>query len=315
MRARSVLTCAVLAAVLTATIGGGYAQAVANPAMATSTSQEPAHAACSQQNRRASLPPLTPLPVPHHMPAGSTMDRIAQRGYLIVGVLEDTYPFSFRNQRLTFEGFDIDVARDIAAAIFGDPGRVVFRPVTEADRLPAVTSNRVDLVVASLTVDCKRRAVADFSAVYYEAGQRILVNRGSAVASLNDLGGQRVCAGRGTTSLTTILAAASKPIPVAARTETDCLMLLQLGEVDAVSTDDTLLVGMAAQDRRTEVVGPRFTEEPYAVATSKKAPDLVRFVNAVLERRVQDGRWRASYEHWLGLLGPPPAPPIPSYQD
>lgn len=311
MRARSVLTCAMLAAVLMATLCDGSPEAVASPGVAVSTGR--AH--CSPQNVRTSLAPLAPLPAPQHMPAGSTMARIAQRGYLIVGVLEDTYLSSFRDQRLTLQGFDIDVARDIAAAIFGDPGRVVFRPLIEADRIPAARSGRVDLLAATLTVNCTRREEVDFSAVYYEAGQRILVNRGSAVTSLNDLRGRRVCASRGSTSLTTILAAASKPIPVATNTETDCLMLLQLGEVDAVSTDDTLLAGMVAQDPRTVVVGPRFTEEPYAVAINKGAPDLVRFVNAVLERRVQDGRWRASYERWLGLLGPPPTPPVPSYQD
>ena len=98
-------------------------------------------------------------------------------------------------------------------------------------------------------------------------------------------------------------------------TESDCLVLLQLGEIDAISTDDTLLAGLAAQDPRTEIIGPRFTEEPYGIAINKDTPDLVRFVNAVLERRAQDGRWRASYERWLTLLGPPPSPPTPQYQD
>lgn len=315
MRARSLLAGAMLVVIAMATICDGCPEAVASPGGAMSTSRDLVHTPCGPQNVRESLRPLVPLPAPHHMSAGSTMARIAQRGYLAVGVLEDTYPFSVRDQRLTLQGFDIDIARDIAAAIFGDPGRVVFRPVAEPDRIPAATSGRVDLVAAGLTVDCMRREQVDFSAVYYEAGQRILVNRGSAVTSLNDLRGRRVCAGRGTTSLTTILAAASKPVPVATSTETDCLMLLQLGEVDAVSTDDTLLAGMAAQDPRTVVVGPRFTEEPYAIAINKRTPDLVRFVNAVLEHRVKDGRWRASYERWLGLLGPAPTPPVPSYQD
>src|SRR5262249_7630602 len=101
----------------------------------------------------------------------------------------------------------------------------------------------------------------------------------------------------------------------ATATETDCLMLLQLGEVDAVSTDDTLLAGMAAQDPRTEVVGPPLTEEPYAVAVNKNAPELVRLVNGVVERRPQDGRWRDSYQPWLPPLGPPPSPPVPQYSD
>jgi polar amino acid transport system substrate-binding protein len=91
--------------------------------------------------------------------------------------------------------------------------------------------------------------------------------------------------------------------------------MLQLGEVDAVSTDDALLAGLAAQDPRTEIVGLPLTAEPYGIMINPAAPDLVRFVNAVLERRVEDGRWRASYQRWLTTLGPPPSPPEPQYRD
>jgi polar amino acid transport system substrate-binding protein len=243
------------------------------------------------------------------------MARIAQRGHLIVGILEDTAPFAFRDVNLQPQGFDIDIARDISGAIFGDRERVVFRPTPEVNRLEPVRSGQVDFVVAAVTITCQRREQVDFSTAYYEAGQRILVNRGSGISSLNDLRGKSVCAARGSTSLATILGAPSKPLAVGTPTETDCLMMLQLGEVDAVSTDDTLLAGMAAQDPQTEVVGPRLTAEPYGVAINKDSPDLVRFINAVLQRRVQDGRWEASYQRWLRQLGPPPAPPVTHYQD
>jgi polar amino acid transport system substrate-binding protein len=284
--------------------------AESSPAPAPATPED-----CTPQNLRASLRPQGPLPAPGQMPAGSTMARIAQRGHLLVGVLEDTYPMAFRDVNLRLEGFDIDIARDIAGAIFGDRERVVFRPVREADRFEPVESGQVDLVVAAATITCQLRKQVDFSTVYYEAGQRVLVNRGSAITGLDGLRGKRVCAARGSTSLRHILAAPSKPIPVGTATQTDCLMLLQLGEIDAVSTDDTLLAGMVKQDPQTEVVGPRFSEEPYGVVINKNTPDLVRFVNAVLERRAQDGRWRASYEHWLTPLGPPPVPPAQQYRD
>lgn len=330
MRTRAALACmALAAAVLTATSGGqwpgllGPDRALAAPDPAATvgpvTGRSPGRASgapdCNPQNVRASLRPQGPLPAPGQMPVGSAMARIAKRGYLIAGVLEDTYPMAFRDVNLRPEGFDIDIARDIAEAVFGDPERVVLRPVREADRLGMASSGRVDLVVATVTITCPRREQVDFSTVYYEAMQKVLVNRGSAVTSLDDLGGKRVCAARSATSLGTILTARSKPLPVGAATETDCLMMLQLGEVDAVSTDDTLLAGMAAQDPRTVVVGPRLTEEPYGVAISKDALSLVRFVNAVLERRAEDGRWRASYERWFARLGPPPSPPTPQYRD
>ncbi len=326
MSTRFALACGALAAVILAATAGDQwsdhpvlasvtaerAQTAVTPPAALSPGQTPATPGC---NPRASLRPQGPLPAAGQMTAGSAMARIAQRGFLIAGVQQDMQGFSFLDENLRLQGFDIDIVRDIAEAIFGDRERVVFRPLREADRVTNASSGQVDLVVATMTITCQRREEVDFSTVYYVAGQRVLVNRGSAVKGLDDLRGKPVCAARGTTSLGKILAAPSKPIPVGVATQTDCLVLLQLGEVDAISTDDTHLAGMTAQDPRTEIVGPRFTEEPYGVAINLKAPELVRFVNAVLERRAQDGRWRASYQRWLTLLGPPPSPPTPQYRD
>ncbi len=325
MSTRFVLTCATLAAVVLAATAGdqpsGQPASAATPRGPTSV-ERPVDALSVRQastapdcNPLASLRPRGPLPEPGHMPPGSTMARIAQRGSLVVGVTLDAYPFASRDEALRLEGFDIDIVRDIAESIFGDRERVVFRPLREAERLETASSDRIDLLVATFTINCQRREKVDFSTVYYEAGQRVLVNRGTAITGLEDLGGKRVCAGRGTTSLGKILATTPKLIPVGVPAPTDCLVLLQLGEVDAISTDDALLAGMTAQDPRTEIVGPRFTAEPYGIAINKDTPDLVRFVNAVLERRIQDGRWLASYQRWLTLLGPPPSPPTPQYRD
>ena len=330
MSIRFALACGALAAVVlaaTATAGDHWLDPVpdamtaasgstadARPAAARSTTDALAEPDCTPENLRSSLRPQGPLPEPGRMPAGSTMARIAARGHLIVGIGLDAYPLAFPKD-MTLAGFDIDIVRDIAEAITGDRERVVFRPHPAAGRLEPVRSGQVDLVAATVSVTCSRREHVEFSAVYYEARQRVLVNRGSGITGLEGLRGKRVCAARGTTSLRTILGHPSQPIPVGEPTPSDCLMLLQLGEVDAVSSDDTQLAGMAEQDPRTEIVGAPLSEEPYATAISKDRPDLVRFVNAVLERRAQDGRWLAGYQRWLTELGPPPSPPTPQYRD
>jgi polar amino acid transport system substrate-binding protein len=216
---------------------------------------------------------------------------------------------------LQWQGFDIDIVRDIAEAIFGDRERVVFRPLTIADRLTAAKSGQVDLVVATAAITCQRRADVEFSTAYLDTGQRLLVNRGSGFADLAGLGGRPVCSARSATASATLHTAIPRLIPIEMHAFTDCLALLQLGKVDAICADDTTLASMAVQDPRTEMVGPRITEESYGVAINKNTPDLVRFVNAVLERRAKDGRWRASYQHWLTVLGPPPLPSASQYQD
>ena len=251
---------------------------------------------------------------PPQVTPGSYMAKIRARGYLIAGVDQNTYHFGYLNPlNGKIEGFDIDMVRAVAAAIFGDPNKVVYRAISDDQRIPAILSGDVDIVAHTMTINCQRLRQVDFSTVYYDAGQRVLVLADSPVRSINDLGGKKVCATQGSTSIANIKAVPSHPIPVPVKYWTDCLVLLQQGQVAAISTDDSILAGLAAQDPWTRVVGPRFTSEPYGLAISKQHPDFVRFVNAVLEQLRSDGQWAASYAHWIGA--PAPAPPSARYRD
>jgi polar amino acid transport system substrate-binding protein len=124
---------------------------------------------------------------------------------------------------------------------------------------------------------------------------------------------KKVCVAAGSTSLNNVVTRVKTTVSVP--NWTDCLVMLQQGQTDAISTDDTILAGLAAQDPYTEVVGSRFTEEPYGVGIPKGQEDLVRFVNGVLERMRADGTWGAIYRRWLNTLGPAPAPPVARYRD
>jgi polar amino acid transport system substrate-binding protein len=241
---------------------------------------------------------------------GPTLDEIRARGYIVVGVDQSAVYFANLNFRTNnIEGFDIDVAEAIGAALFGEPGHVRFQVITQAQRIPALKEGRVDIVVNTMTITCDRKQEVDFSSNYYDDGQKILVPYDSPAQTLADLGGKRVCSAGVTTSIATIRDHPARPLPYAAATWTDCLMALQLGQVDAVSTTEALLRGLADQDARLEVRGPRFTDEPHGIAVRKGRPDLVRFVNATLERMRQDGRWQTLYTRWLaGALGPAQPP-------
>ncbi len=269
----------------------------------------------------ASLPAQSPLPTPGQMPAGTTMAAIQQRGYLIAGVDQGTYLFGYLNPKTnTLEGFDIDMVHAIAQAIFGDPNKVQFRAITSAQRIPSLTNAdgapQVDVVVRTMTIDCQREQSVFFSTVYYNAEQRVLVNKGSGITDIDQLGGKKVCAAVGSDSLAHIAAVSTHPIPVAAQDWPDCLVMLEQGQVSAVSTDDTILAGMAAQDPNTEVVGPGFYAEPYGIAMRKGSPDFVKFVNGVLNQvRAPGGVWDSSYAKWLQpfIGGGIPSPPTPQY--
>ncbi|GIJ61776.1 glutamate ABC transporter substrate-binding protein [Virgisporangium aurantiacum] len=255
------------------------------------------------------------LPPPGQPPAGSTMARIAQRGRLIVGVSQNTYLFGHRDAKTgELVGFEVDLAKEVARALFGDPTKIQFRSMTAAERIPALMNGDVDLVVRAMTMTCDRWQQISFSTEYYTGGQRLLVPVDSPVKTIDDMGGKKVCAATGSTNITAIAAAKSKPIPVAAPDALDCMVLLQQGQIDAVSSDDAILAGFAAQDPATRVVGPAFAAAPYGIGIAKPNADLVRFVNGVLDKVRADGTWTAIYNRWLTTLGPAPAPPPARYQ-
>jgi polar amino acid transport system substrate-binding protein len=249
------------------------------------------------------------------VPAGSTMDEIVDRGRLVVGVAQNTYLFGYRDPvDGALKGFDVDIAREIARALLGDPDRIQFRAVTSGERVAVLQDDQVDIVVSTMTMNCERWQQVAFSTEYYSAGQRVLVPASSEVEGLDDLAGRKVCAAAGSTSIRNVAEAESGPVPVAVPDWTDCLVLLQQGQVDAISTDDTILAGLAAQDPSTRVVGEQFSEEPYGIAVRESEVDLVRYVNAVLEELRSNGRWTAMYDTWLAEhLGEAPEPPVAKY--
>ena len=285
--------------------------AVAAPAahhLAASTAVHQAAPACNATNVTASS--LRPAGPPQVTP-GSFMAKIRKRGYLIAGVSQSTYPFGFFNPLDgQTEGFDIDIVHAIAKAIFGNPNKIEFKAISDAQRIPDVQSGAVDIVAHTMTILCSRLKMVDFSSVYFNAGAQVLVLKNSRVKSLADLRGKKVCATTASDSLGYIKAA--RAIPVAVTNFTDCLMLLQQGDVAAIATDNDILAGLAAQDPWTKIVGPVFTSEPYGLAISKQQPGFVRFVNAVLQQMRTDGQWAADYRHWVGT--PVPAPPPAKYK-
>jgi polar amino acid transport system substrate-binding protein len=266
---------------------------------------------------RKSLRPAGALPAPGNMPAGSFMERIQKRGRLILGTSQDTLLFSSRNAFTgQVEGFDVDMARQIAKAIFGDPDKIQIKVIGYDKRISSLTDGSVDLVADTMTINCERWKQVNFSTVYYDAGQRVLVSKNSTATGIEQLGGQKVCAANGSTSLANIAGTKSnpKPVPVGLAGFADCLVAFQRNQVAAISTDDTILYGLAAQDPYAKVVGRRFTEEPYGMAMAATHPEFTRFVNAVLQKERTDGTWKATYEKWLSDFGAAPTPPAAEYR-
>ncbi|MEE6167750.1 MULTISPECIES: glutamate ABC transporter substrate-binding protein [unclassified Mycolicibacterium] len=244
-----------------------------------------------------------------------TVEAIRRRGWVVVGIDQNTNPLSFRDP-VTGElrGFLVDLSHEVARDLVGDPEKVDFRLLTEPERMSAVQNNTVDILTKATTITCPRAELIAFSTVYFEGHQRLLVPRGSPVRGPADLAGKRVCSALATTSIATVARVAPAATIVGVQNFDDCLVALQQGQVDAASTDDSLLVGMAGQDPNLEIVGPALENEPYGIGVNKSEEDLVRAVNASLDRIRRDGTWEALYRKWFSMLGPA-TPPEPKYRD
>ncbi|MEU8900580.1 glutamate ABC transporter substrate-binding protein [Nocardia sp. NPDC048505] len=285
------------------------------PPQATEITSAPNQRGDQSCDATASLRPGA-LPPRGAMPAGSSMAQIAANGRVRVGVAQDGYLFGFRNPRTgVLEGFDIDIAREIARDLLGDPSKVDLVPLSSAERIPALRGGRVDLVVNTFSTTCERNKEIDFSAVYYVSEQKILVVSSSGIRSAADLAGKRACSVTGTTSLEPLFALPKPPTVIGMQTWTDCLVALQQGAADAISTDAPILHGLALQDNNLEVVGAPMAFDSYAIGIPDGKTDLVRFVNASLDRMRADGTWQALYQKHLSLLGASPGPPAPKYKD
>ncbi|THA27813.1 glutamate ABC transporter substrate-binding protein [Streptomyces sp. RKND-216] len=258
--------------------------------------------------------------------AGPAVARIQERGRLVVGVDQNSYLWGYRDPATgELAGFDIDLVRAVAEDLLGPDPQIVFRTIPTARRIPAIREGEVDMVVRTMTIDCDRVKEVAFSTAYFLSGQQLVVPEDSDITGLDDSArGRRVCSARGSTAEKLLEAeeyAALDVRQVKVANQLDCLVRLQLGEADAVLTDNALGAGQVAQDPSVKLVGEPATVEPYGVAMNLEDDDLVRRVNRVLEKYRAGGdgsRWRASYDRWLADMmdpGTEPAPPEPVYRD
>lgn len=247
----------------------------------------------------------------------AALAELENRGRLVVGVSADTLQLGSANpfENSEIEGFDIDVADAIATAL---GVTLQLRVISAAERIPLLESGEIDLVARNMTMNCTRWTQIGFSAVYYNATQKVLVREDDVAAfekdGLASLAGKNVCAPAGSTSIDNITRIQPDANPVAAANHTGCLTKFQNGEVDAITGDDTVLAGLAAQDPYAEVPEQAsLSPEPYGIGANKDDVALIRFINSVLDERRSNGAWQASYDEWLKPFLGDARPPAPTY--
>lgn len=246
--------------------------------------------------------------------SGPKVQQIKQRGTLVVGVDQNSYHWGYRDpQTGQIQGFDIDLARAVAKAILGDPDRITFRTVPTDQRIQAVQSGEVDLLIRITTISCDRLQQVAFSTPYFRIWQSLVVPKSvHATTDAEALRGRRVCVADQSSSQTELQQDSRGAAQVrVVENQLDCLVLMQLGQVDATLTDSELAAAQVAQDPNVQVIGEHLDPGYLGIAMRKQDTDLVARVNAVLPDYLK-GDWQQSYAHWLApTMGQSPTPYLP----
>jgi len=241
-----------------------------------------------------------------------TFDKIKAAGKVRIGVKADQPGIGLKDAASgQYAGFDIEIAKLMAAKLGLAPDAIEYTETVSANREPFLQQGTVDLVVASYTINDKRKAVVDFAGPYYIAGQDLLVAKDdTSITGVDALSGKKVCSVEGSTPATRIRDEHPEATLVTFDTYSKCVEQLTSGSVDAVTTDDAILRGYAAQQPDVlKVVGAPFSEEPYGIGLAKGDTALRNALNDAIEAAVSDGDWKKAYDFTLGGSGTDPEPP------
>lgn len=247
------------------------------------------------------------------LPGSRTWERAERRGHLVVGVKEDQ-PYLGEKDPSSgrYSGFDIEIAKMLSASLGFDPGTIEFRTIASANRETALQNGQIDYYVGTYTINDNRKKQVGFAGPYFMAGQSLLVRRDDDdINGPQDLAGRKVCSAAGSTPYQRLQREFPKAVLVAYDTYSACVDNLLTYQVDAVSTDDSILLGYAAKvPEELKVVGEPFSEEPYGIGVPR-ADNALRFaLDDALEAQEENGNWKKAYEATLGLSGvPAPTPP------
>jgi glutamate transport system substrate-binding protein len=259
----------------------------------------------------AGAPPTTePITVATDVavPGSATFDRIQRNGTITIGVKDDQPGIGLKDPITgEFTGFDIEIARLVSAKLGVSPDQIRFTPIPSAAREAAIRNGQVDLVVASYTINDKRKQQVSFAGPYFVAGQDLLVRADdNSITGKDSLQGKKVCSITGSTPIQRVRdEGLTEPGNVVELSKySDCVNQLDQGSVDAVTTDDAILKGYAAQEPdKLKVVGKPFSVEPYGIGMLHDDAALRAKVNDVLQTAIDDGTWQQLYDSTLGRSG------------
>jgi glutamate transport system substrate-binding protein len=239
---------------------------------------------------------------------------MTQRGRVVIGVKEDQPGLGFKDATTgEYSGFDIEIARMVAAGLGFGPDQIDYKPIPSAAREDSISRADVDYYVGTYTINDKRKQLVSFAGPYFQAGQSLLVRADETdITGPQTLKGKKVCSASGSTPIQRVRdQGLTEPENIVEfQTYTQCVDQLLTNQVDAVTTDDAVLAGYASlQPDELKLVGETFSEEPYGIGLQKDDTALRNKINDLLQGAYDDGTWQRIYDATLGLSGATANPP------
>lgn len=281
------------------------------PLIALAAAGALALSACASGGTPAGEDTAAPEPEEVTFEEGTTMAELNEAGSITIGTKFDQPLFGLMGPSGVPEGFDVEIGKIIASELGIAEEDIEWKEAVSANREPFIQNGEVDIVIATYTINDKRKEVVSFAGPYYMAGQSILVLADNDdIESEDDLVGQPVCSVTGSTPAAKLEEIGAEP--VLTDTYSNCLEPLRNGQVVAVSTDNVILAGLAAQNEgEFKVVGEPFTEEPYGIGLALEDTDFRMWINDVLEKAYEDGRYEEAWNATAGTVLPFVDPPAP----
>ncbi|GAA3439535.1 glutamate ABC transporter substrate-binding protein [Kutzneria kofuensis] len=242
-----------------------------------------------------------------------TLTAAAGQGKLTIGIRFDQPGIGEKTLNGQFQGFDVDVAKYIAGELGVDANNITWKEAEPADREKLLTTGKVDMVVAAYTINDKRKKLVDFAGPYFTVGQDLLVRLSdTTITGPQSLNGKKLCSVAGSTSAQQVKDKfAQNTTLVEYSRYSDCVTALLANLVDAVTTDDVILAGYAAQNPELlRVVGKPFTKDSYGIGLRKGDAGGREKVDAALQKMISTGAWRSALQANVGSSGyQMPSPP------
>ncbi|SHK24336.1 amino acid ABC transporter substrate-binding protein, PAAT family [Pseudonocardia thermophila] len=243
-----------------------------------------------------------------------TFDRMKQAGKVVIGIREDQPGLGFKDATTgARSGFDVEIARMVAAGLGYGDDKIEYKAVPSAAREDTISRGDIDFMVGTYTINDNRKQRVSFAGPYFVAGQGLLVRKDETeITGKDTLKGKKVCSVTGSTPIQRVREQGlTEPENIVEfQTYSQCVDQLLSRQVDAVTTDDAILKGYAAQaPDDLKVVGEAFSVEPYGIGLAKDDAVLRGKINDLLQAAMDDGTWQKIYDATLGKSGSAAEPP------